>query len=194
MITRSYQWNYKGTRWSWKLTIPKSLYDYYQTQPHNRPKSKSYSDYAISAQDKPYLDALLKKLKESGQKKGYSDGDNVLNVIAFVQSLPYYKDSSSTIYDDYPRYPIETLVDNGGDCEDTAILTAAMLDEMGYGVVLINPPNHMAVGVKCSSCSGSYYIYQGVKYYYVETTGNNWNIGELPDEYRNQEVRIIPLT
>jgi len=126
-------------------------------------------------------------------KNGYSETDNVMNVITFVQSLPYFKDASSTTMDEYPRYPIETLVDNGGDCEDTAILTAAMLREMGYGVVLVNPPGHMAVGVKCSSCSGTNYTYGGDKYYYLETTGNNYKIGQMPDEYRNQKVNIIPM-
>lgn len=153
----------------------------------------SYDQYALSAQDKSYLDSMLDKFLESGEKKGYSDADNVLNVIAFVQSLPYIKDTDSTIYDEYPRYPIETLVNNGGDCEDTAILAAAMLNEMGYGVVLINPPGHMAVGVKCNSCSGTYYTYDGEKYYYIETTGNNWDIGEVPTEYRNVKATIIPL-
>jgi hypothetical protein len=149
----------------------------------------SYGQYAISSQDKPYLDALLKKLKESGANKGYTDADNVMNVIALVQSLPYFKDAAI----DYPRYPIETLVDNGGDCEDTAILTAAMLREMGYGVVLINPPGHMAVGVKCSSCSGTSYTYEGAKYYYLETTVTNYKIGQIPDEYRDQKANIIPM-
>ena len=192
-ITRSYRWNYQRTTFSWKLTISKSLYDYYKAQPHDRSKFTTYKEYAISSRDKPYLDSIIKKLKETGKSKGYSESDNVMNVVAFVQALPYFKDSASTTYDEYPRYPIETLVDNGGDCEDTAILTAAMLREMGYGVVLINPPKHMAVGVKCDSCTGTYYTYQGEKYYYLETTGNNFQIGQIPKEYANTKVGIIPL-
>ncbi|MCK9592588.1 MAG: hypothetical protein M0Q91_11330 [Methanoregula sp.] len=192
-ITRSYRWNYQRTAFSWKLTIPKSLYDYYKAQPHDRAKSTTYKEYAISSRDKPYLDSIIKKLKETGKSKGYSESDNVMNVIAFVQSLPYFKDSTSTTYDEYPRYPVETLVDNGGDCEDTAILTAALLREMGYGVVLINPPKHMAVGVKCDSCTGTYYTYQGEKYYYLETTGTNFQIGQIPKEYANTKVGFIPL-
>lgn len=193
LITRSYNWNYKGTSYSWKLTIPQSLYSYYRSQPHDRSKLTTYKEYVISSKDKPYLDALLKKLKESGERKGYSDAENVMNVVAFVQALPYFKDNASTIYDEYPRYPVETLVDNGGDCEDTAILTAAFLKEMGYGVVLLNPPQHMAVGVKCSNCAGTYYEYNGYRYYYLETTENNFQIGEIPSKIVNQKVRIIPL-
>ena len=192
-ISRTYRWNYKGSSYSWKVSIPKSLYDYYKAQPHDHSKLTTYKQYAISSKDKAYLDAMITKFKESGKKKGYSESENIMNVIAFVQALPYFKDDVSTPYDEYPRYPIETLVDNGGDCEDTAILTAALLREMGYGVVLVNPTGHMAVGVKCSSCSGTYYTYEGEKYYYLETTSNNRKIGEIPDKYKNEKVRVIPL-
>ena len=193
LISRTYFWKYKGTSYSWKVSIPKSLYDYYRAQPHDRSKLSSYNEYVISEKDKPYLNALITKLKESGKNKGYSESETIMNVIAFVQAFPYFKDDVSTVYDEYPRYSIETLVDNGGDCEDTAILTAALLREMGYGVVLINPTGHMAVGVKCSSCSGTYYPYNGAKYYYLETTGTGFKIGQIPSHYQNSKVKIIPL-
>jgi hypothetical protein len=193
MITRSYNWNFKGTSYSWKVTIPKNLYDYYRNQPHDRSIQTTYKEYAISAKDKPYLDSMITKFRETGKNKGYSESETIMNVIAFVQALPYFKDDVSTTYDDYPRYPIETLVDNGGDCEDTAILTAALLKEMGYGVVLVNPPRHMAVGVKCSSCSGTSYTYNGDKYYYLETTGKDFGIGQIPTQYKNTPAKIIAL-
>jgi hypothetical protein len=49
------------------------------------------------------------------------------------------------------------------------------------------------VGVKCSNCAGTSYEYNGDRYYYLETTGNNFQIGELPSKYANQKVQIIPL-
>jgi len=193
VISRTYAWNFKGTHYSWKITIPKNLYEYYRAQPHERSKLTTYKMYVISEKDKPYLDAMITKLKESGKEKGYTESEVIMNVIAFIQGLPYFKDNVSTVYDEYPRYPIETLVDNGGDCEDTAILTAAFLREMGYGVVLINPPGHMAVGVKCSSCKGTYWTYNDEKYYYLETTGTGFTVGQVPKEYTNTEAKIIPL-
>jgi len=112
-----------------------------------------------------------------------------------VQSLPYTSDNETTGYDEYPRYPIETLVDNGGDCEDTAILAAALIDAMGYGVVLLRFPTHMAVGVKGSdSLYGTYWTYQDQRYYYLETTGANWEIGELPPTYKGMSAQIFPMT
>jgi len=76
-----------------------------------------------------------------------TESEKVNLLISFVQSLPYTFDNVSTPFDEYPRFPIETLVFGGGDCEDTSILTSALLYEMGYDVILINPPGHMAVGI-----------------------------------------------
>ncbi|MHB8164198.1 MAG: transglutaminase-like domain-containing protein [Methanoregula sp.] len=194
LISRSYHWSFGDSSYSWKVTIPKSLYDYYRAQPHDLSKQTTYKNYAISSNDKPYLNAMITKFRESGKNNGYSESETIMNVIAFVQSFPYFKDDVSTKYDDYPRYPIETLVDNGGDCEDTAILTAALLREMGYGVVLVNPTGHMAVGVKCNSCSGTSYTFNGDKYYYLETTGTGFKVGEVPKEYKNTPAKIIPLS
>ncbi|MBI5253524.1 MAG: hypothetical protein HY930_03890 [Euryarchaeota archaeon] len=110
-----------------------------------------------------------------------------------MQSLPYTPDNVTTKFDEYPRYPIETLADNGGDCEDASILTAALLSNMGYKVILISPPEHMAVGIHIEGAYGSYYEIEGRKYFYLETTGKGWKIGEIPEEYRGAEVKIYQL-
>ncbi|NCB27198.1 MAG: hypothetical protein EOM62_17345 [Bacteroidia bacterium] len=188
---RIYEWNYKGTTWQYSVSIPKSVYNYYKKLDH---ASKDYPKYISDEWTREDLSDLATTFRDGGSKKGYSDSENVMNVIAFVQSLPYTSDSVTTGHDEYPRYPIETLVDNGGDCEDTALLTAGILREMGYGVVLLALPGHMAVGVKGGSgVTGTYYLYNNVKYYYLETTGNGWKIGQIPDAYRNTKARVIPL-
>jgi len=189
---RSYAWSYKGSQWTWTSSTPKSLYDYYKQQPHNR--QSDYAEYALSDYDRTYLKNLVTAFNNAGTRSGYTEYDDVMNVVCFVQALPYTSDKVTTGYDEYPRYPIETLVDNGGDCEDTSILTAAILNEMGYGVVLLEYPKHMAVGVKCSDdYPGTYYEYMGSKYYYLETTGENWAIGQIPDDYKNSKASIYSL-
>jgi len=103
-------------------------------------------------------------------------------------------DNKSTGYEVYPRYPIETLVDGVGDCEDYSILTAALLTEMGYDVVVILPPEHAAIGLKSSgTLTGKSYRYGENQYYYVETTYAGWRIGELPSEFRNVIPEIQPV-
>jgi predicted transglutaminase-like cysteine proteinase len=179
---RDYAWTYDGDRWTWSLSIPKAAYDYYRGRAHDR--ESDYAQYALSEYDRPYLKGMIDRFREVGENSGYSDADQIGNVVAFVQALPYTSDAETTGYDEYPRYPLETLVDHGGDCEDTAILAAALLAEMGYDTVLIELPRHMAVGVRCmDACYGTYYEYRGVRYFYIETTEEGWSIGEQPPEF-----------
>ena len=42
--------------------------------------------------------------------------------------------------------------------------------------------------------SGRYYEYKGGKYYYLETTGEGWPIGQIPDEFRSAEAKIFPVS
>lgn len=190
--TRSYAWSFKGYDYTWDLTISKDAYEFYKSRPHYRPSN--YAMYAMSDYDRTYLRSLVDGLQEASDRHGFSEYDSVMMVIAFVQSLDYTSDRVTTGYNEYPRYPIETLVEKGGDCEDTSILTAALLHEMGYGVVLISLPGHMAVGVKGGEgIYGTYWEYEGSKYYYLETTGKGWGIGEIPPEYKGMAAKIYPM-
>ena len=144
--------------------------------------------------DDEYLAGLAAKFKEAAEEENYSDLDMVKNIIFFVQSLEYVDDKVGTGYDEYPKFPLETLADQGGDCEDSAILLASLLRELGYGTVLVQFPNHMGVGVRGEdSLPGNYYEVDGVRYYYVETTSKGWSIGELPDQMKNQPAKILSL-
>jgi len=191
-ITRQYDWSYDGQEWQWTLAIPQSLYDYYVERP--RAPTEDYSIYVTHPKDDEYIDTLIDKIEEVAADTGYDKWDTVNFAVSFIQSLTYATDNVTTSFDEYPRYPIETLVDNGGDCEDTSILMAAILDEMGYSVVLISPPNHMAVGILGSEgMSGTYWEHNGSKYYYLETTSSGWKIGELPEEYTVESAIIYDI-
>ena len=191
-ITRNYEWNYKRRDWTWNLSIPTSLYDYYKERP--RAQTADYSIYVTHPSDDQYIQMLADNIKKAATDAKYSEKDTINLAISFVQSVPYLTDNVTTAFDEYPRYPIETLVDQEGDCEDTAILMAALLDAMGYSVVLISPPNHMAVGILgIEGMSGTYWDHNGGKYYYIETTGSNWEVGQLPAEYTGKTAHIYDI-
>ena len=190
--TLQYTWEYDGREWSWDILIPQALYDYYQQLP--RLHMSNYSVYVTHPMDDIYIDALVEKITSASQQAGYSGLQTIEFAIAFVQSLPYTADSVTTPYDEYPRYPVETLLDNGGDCEDTSILMASLLHSMDYGVVLLSMPDHAAVGVLGGEgIYGTYWEYDEGKYYYLETTSEGWGIGEIPDEYKNVGATINPM-
>ena len=188
--SRTYSWNYKGYRCRLTLPLDNELHNEYKSRTRDR-------DYDLFASD-PYDDWLITNISDtlySLSKDCELEESEIPGLcVSFVQSLNYTSDIKSSGYDEYPRFSYETLYENGGDCEDTAILSAAILQEMGYDVVLLKLPEHMALGIKCDhEQKDKSFEYKGSDYYYVETTGSNWQIGESPEEYADQPVQVIPV-
>jgi hypothetical protein len=53
----------------------------------------------------------------------------------------------------------------------------------------------MAIGVKGSDdLYGRYYTYNGAHYYYLETALPGYELGAIPDEYRNVSTTIYPMS
>lgn len=201
--TTNYNVNYSYTSYNSNfsgkvtLSISKDMYSYYKGL---RRYSNNYTKYSTKyINDKNNLavaNSLISAIKNSYYDyygTSPSNSDIAYEAMRLIQGMTYKSDMASRGYADFPKYPIETLFDNGGDCEDTAILYATVLKQLGIGVVLIEFDDHMAVGVKGDeSIAGSYYTYKGSRYYYVETT-STWDFGELPDEYHGISATIIPV-
>lgn len=171
-----------------QMNIPQRTYEYYK----NRYRVPEYGAYGADPYDKDIINSIINSFDTFGSKR-----EKVSELLKFVQSMEYTQDSVATGYNEYPKFPVETLVERGGDCEDTVILLAEILYEMGYGVRLLILPddNHMALGVKGSSdISGTYYEQDGNRYYYVETTGENWEIGQKPDGITGDNARLEQIT
>jgi transglutaminase-like putative cysteine protease len=158
---------------------------------------ESYDDrryYVYEALEDGLADEFGRILNNEAEANGITgDRQKVEFLIDFVQNLPYIPDDVSTGYDDYTKRHIETVIDGGGDCEDSAIMLASLLlsDSFSYGTALLLLPGHAALGVKGGDdLPGYYYEKDGTKYYYVETTGKGWDVGGIPDEYRNEEAYV----
>ena len=186
-----YSWNYNEVQWSFSVSVPEEVYDFYRERTH-------YNDdlihFVLSEYDRDYIREIVKSFREGGKEWGLSDIDNVFNVVSFVQSLQYVSDEASRGEDEYIRYPIETLVDGIGDCEDVVILTATILHEMGYSVLLVMLPEHLALAIKHDKdFPGTYYEYGGDRYYYLEMTDEGWDLGQIPNQYKSEKAKLIPL-
>jgi hypothetical protein len=194
-FSRSYTWDYGGQVWTYNISIPASFYNDYKGRVH---QTFDFTQYVTSSDS--VVMQMASTFKTKADSMGYNSYETVSFVMAFVQSLPYTSDLVTTGHDEYPRYPVETLVDNGGDCEDTAILMASMLQAspLNYDCILLelpaDNPNHMATGVWGSGqISGTYFPFNGRNYYYCETTGDGWEIGELPQQYEGVSARMLQI-
>jgi len=178
-----------GISWTYTTSIPQSTYDYFS----DKPRAGDYSEYVLNPHDDAWMEDLADLFIEEAQAKSWDESYYIPFALSFVQSMPYTSDDITTGYDEYPRYPVETIVDEGGDCEDTSILFASIVREMKYEVALLylEDDEHMAAGVLISQHSIDnwdekypltyYTATDGKKYAYCETTAEGWRFGEMPD-------------
>jgi len=195
IITREYKWDYPNDwwnkiSWTWPITVSSDLYDY----EYKLPRISSWYKWSEYTND-PVIKSLAPGLKNAAENKGFDYYETANFVLAFVQCLPYTYDDVTTGADEYPRYPVETIVDGGGDCEDTSFLAVGILKEMNYDVCLVSLPGHMAVGVWGSDTyTGSYYTSDGKHYYYCETTGEGWKMGQMPSSFSGESAQLIKVS
>lgn len=191
--TIEYTWtSYEGLYYATvSYTIDDGMFQYYRNLPRYY-KDKEYLNYINDPMNDQYISMIADNLTEIGNRRGYSQGELIRETVNFVQSLEYIEDETSTEKKEWPKYPLETLYERSGDCEDFSILLAGILSKMGYGTALIKYDDHMAVGLKSDmTLSGTAFTYEGNYYYYIETTNPGWEIGEMPEEYAGIQPTLI---
>jgi hypothetical protein len=200
---REFEWTYGRQLYTWNMTISEASYDHFRNleRPVRRSQENgvwrvqpAYDMYVSNPDDDQFIDVLAQGLLTQSQKEGFSDDESLSFALAFVQGLPWTSDSVTTGFDEYPRFPVETLVEGGGDCEDTVVLYASLVQAMGYGAILVSPPGHMGAGVAAApGFPGTVYRWEGQDYAYAETTGEGYSIGDLPSQYEGEKVEIYDL-
>lgn len=198
-IQKKFRWIFtpKGSPNSFEqeisIEINKNRYDEY----HNKERFvQSYNLY--SEEETPEIRALAREFQRLHSEHNWSTYNQAYNILTFVQScIPYSFDKDSTSFNDWARYPIETLMDGTGDCEDVAILCGAILARLGFSSVLLEYPSHLAFGVQASDSLKGEYVFDETsnkKYYYGEATSKGWRLGEIPREYQSTKPqKIYPI-
>ena len=186
-IGRRYVWNFRGRHYTILMTIDLERYNSYSSK-------ERYDIPKLVEEGRTTIGNLTREFQRTFKRnRSWTRQDRVDFVLSFVQSLPYTLDDVTTGYDEFRRYAIETLIEGGGDCEDTTILVAAILRGLGEKTALIFTPGHIALGVS-GDFKGASINHNGTKYYYCETTGTGWTVGTLPASVGKTVDRIIPLS
>ena len=129
----------------------------------------------------------------------------IKNTVWVRQNIAY--DAFEADYDQsFERFPVETLEQRTGDCEDTAALVASICLAQGIDASLLSIPGsdtssgHMAVLIP-SEIGMRRDVYEGkIQFSYVETTGRLGHpvskedvfIG-VPREYHGRKMERITL-
>lgn len=192
-----FEWNRQDNRGTMKIdvSIDREMYNYYRSLGRYY-SIDEYKNYINDANNKAIIAEIVKVIRDIANQYSYSDAAVVREVAKFVQDVIEYQYDSDTIGDDeYPRYPIETLYERQGDCEDTSILMAALLKELGYEVGFLHLPGHLAVALRTADnySGGAYYEINGHRYLYIESTGSGWNIGDIPEDVQGQQATFYDI-
>jgi hypothetical protein len=199
----SLTWNWTfpedGSNWSCSLEVSSSEYHAYQQITRNDVLPSDYSKYVTT--NESTVVQIADYLLQQSDVMNYSDYQRIWLALSFVQATSYVSDLASKGVDEYARYPAETLVDGVGDCEDTAALFCSIARAMGYPSVMLyiyavfgSGSNHMGTAVAGSAMpAGSCSIaYNGITYYYCETTSSGWEPGELPPALQGAQYEVVP--
>ncbi|MDD5219976.1 MAG: PKD domain-containing protein [Candidatus Bipolaricaulis sp.] len=129
-VSRHYEWEYNGKQESCDLDISLDLYRYYKSKLRIAFVQRDYDEYVLDPLDDEYLEEVTAEIVRNSAEYH----EQLENALFFVQNCIVY------VYDprwyEYPRYPVEMLVDKIGDCEDTAILYTSLVRTLGHGALM----------------------------------------------------------
>ena len=144
---------------------------------------------------------MATELRALSEKRCFSPLQEVENVVQMVRSLRYWNDPDHPHAVDQPKYPVQTLVDGGGDCEDFAILAASLLCSLGHSAALLyietEATAHMALGLNTDRLEDGFAVHgpDGRRYVYIETAPTSVELGVVPNEFLGglRQMVAIPL-
>jgi len=177
------------THYQLTVSVTSYLYEYYRSKDHTvllYEFAKFVTPYAL----KPVADSLWSI---------YNDDEDFANgVLMLVHQIPYEVSEPQ-------KYPVETIVENKGDCDLFSFIAASVMMAGGLDVVLLlyEEQGHMNVGVHLSHAPNDarstvcYFSVNDKRYYMAETTGgeweSGWRVGECPDLLKGASAHVITL-
>jgi len=178
-----------ATEYKLTVSVTPTLYDYYRSRDHNL-YLYNFAKFVTPHSLKPVADSLWSI---------YSDEEDFANgVLMIVHQIPYVESGPQ-------KYPVETIVENEGDCDLFSFVAASIMMAGGLDVVLFfyESQSHMNVGVNLphepedARSTVTYYSYERKRYYVAECTGgewrDGWRVGETPETFSGVSARIITL-
>lgn len=169
-VKDTFEWRYDGTLHSVSVSYEYSEYeaasDTIVFQTSGSPEARI--DRLTAPSDTvSQLESGLRSeyLRVHGADAPVDDQDYADFILAFVQvCFDYELDSDLYGYEEYWAFPIETLYLRCGDCEDTAILCAALYDAAGFDAGVFLVPGHALTAISLDSYDEPPYWGQSVGY------------------------------
>lgn len=110
------------------------------------------------------------------------------NILDFVHNIKYKAHEKIS----YTKFPIETIIDGEGNCEDMTVLAYSLLKiaKIDTVMTLLTPKSteeyHILVGVQ-GNYEGKFVTHNNEKYYLTETT-RPFEIGKIVSEWEDRKT------
>lgn len=159
----------------------------------NRGFKANITDLINTCKNNAKVHQVLRYIDKQARETELSELERMQFILDFVQepNIQYeYDDKCPEIGcpREYARYPDETMFDGRGDCDCKAMLAAILFREAGHKTAYITTMTHAAIAVafkdKAASdlvgmASQSLVTKDGYLYFFCETTGDGFKIGDL---------------
>ncbi len=192
--TSAFQAQYRLLNQKLYVSVPPSLYDYYSNMSHTVNSDSDYANFVTPQVVEP----IAASIQNITGNLPYSNEQFADAVLTLVHQIPYAINGV--------EYPVETLVNNSGDCVASSLLAASIMEAGGLDVVLIHyigiNPSHMNVGVylpytpvyHTAGMAPTDFVYDNKTYWTAETTpAEDWKVGDQSASLASAEPVIIPL-
>src|SRR4030067_1572402 len=176
------------------VSVPASLYDYYNSKNHFINSDGDYVKFVTSNAFIP----LAEDIQNVTSNLAYSDEQFANAVLAVVRQVSYVRSMV--------KYPVEAIVENSGDSDVLSLLAASIMKAGGLDVVLLYykglNPSHVNIGVHLPYSpvyrSGwtvpTGFEYNNKTYWMAEATSRGeWRVGGKTDLLSSAKPTIIPL-
>ena len=192
--TSTFQAQYAILNHTVHVSVSPSLYAYYGNMSHTVNIASDYANFVTPQTVEPIAESIrniTRNLPNSNEQ--FADA-----VLSLVHQIQYALSN--------PQYPVETLVDNSGDCVALSTLAASIMQAGGLDVILIDytgiTPGHMNVGVylpytpvyHTPGMTPTDFVYNNKTYWTAEATpAENWKVGDQWNALANAVPVIIPI-
>ncbi len=204
-ISVTYTWKADGKGYSYTFTFPSEDYRLMEKSSIARSGTVSSDLYKVTkdgdtrtvygVKDYIVVDDNIKRLVEDLRSQYDTMYKHQLIKPEFPQFLAWFVQNAIDYEEDdvngsseYWKYPLETLRDGKGDCEDGSILLAAMLDAAGYDAGVFLLPDHAMAAISSDDMTR---VYENERfgYYPAETAlrahTDIVDIGYVMEKYSN---------
>lgn len=171
-----------------RMAVNRNLIDFYNDYPHVPWDYYAQASLSVGAMESLYP-VLLRTV---GGKPEAIAADMLID---FVQTALEYMTDEEQFGAERPLFADETLYYPYSDCEDRAILYAALVrDLLGLDVLLVHYPGHLATAVHFNeNVTGDYLIVDGERFVICDPTYIGAPIGEAMPQFKNATVDLIRI-